>query len=49
MASLVIRSETEEGVMLSHLGAILLKGRADEAMPLPLPFICILPMLLIEY
>ena len=33
-----------EGVMWSHLGDLLLNGRADPEIPLPLPFICIRPI-----
>ena len=46
MASLTEKSTTVEGVMWSHLGDLLLNGRDDPEIPLPLPFICMRPIFL---
>ena len=41
-------SVTALGVKVTHLGAFLLKGKAEELIPLPFPFICILPILILS-
>ena len=48
LASLTIISVTALGVRVTHFGAFLLYGKADELIPLPFPFIYILPILILK-
>ena len=46
LANLTMISLTAEGDKVTHLGAFLLYGKAELLMPLPFPFIYILPILI---